>query len=166
MTIRTTGTALFLLLALAGCGSDDAESPAEAAPASALPAAASTAAASTAAASTAAAKPAPLGDYGYGAVNTDPPAATPAAAPDAGPTVVIENASFSPATLNVKPGTTVTVVNKDSSAHTFSSVSGPADFDSGRLGKDESAPVVFATVGSYEYKCNIHPAMTGTVTVG
>jgi plastocyanin len=82
-----------------------------------------------------------------------------------GSTVTIKDFEFTPATLNVKAGTTVTVTNSGSTTHTFTSVSGPAPFDTDRLDQAASAQVKFDKAGTYDYHCKIHSQMTGTVVV-
>jgi len=84
----------------------------------------------------------------------------------AGHTVTIQNFAFSPATLSVAPGTTITVVNKDSTTHTLTSTSSPAAFNTGDI--DGGATVTFkapSKAGSYAYICTIHTFMHGTLTV-
>jgi plastocyanin len=78
-------------------------------------------------------------------------------------TVTIQNMAFSPSTLNVKVGTTVTWINKDSTTHNVVSDSGL--FESGDLTNGMSYNYTFNKVGSYPYHCSIHPSMTGTVVV-
>jgi plastocyanin len=57
------------------------------------------------------------------------------------------------------------VTNNDGVTHTFTSVSGPAAFNSGQLGKGASASVTFTKAGGYSYHCSIHTSMTGSITV-
>jgi amicyanin len=77
--------------------------------------------------------------------------------------VVIENYLYSPETLTVKAGTTVTWTNKDSVSHTVTTKA--TLFDSGLLGKDKSYSYTFTQKGSYEYYCIPHPYMVGKVIV-
>lgn len=78
--------------------------------------------------------------------------------------VTIESYSFSPASITVKAGTTVTWTNKDSVSHTVAAdqSAGPS---SSLLARGQSYSYTFATAGSYPYHCGIHPGMKGTVTV-
>jgi len=78
-------------------------------------------------------------------------------------TVNIQNMAFSPSTLNVKVGTTVTWVNKDSTAHDV--VSDTGLFNSGNLNNGQSYSYTFNQAGSFPYHCGIHPSMTGTIVV-
>lgn len=78
--------------------------------------------------------------------------------------VEIKNFSFSPATLTVRKGTTVTWTNQDSVKHNvFSATDGGPQGP--LLGKDESYSFTFEKVGTFSYICQPHPNMKGTVTV-
>ena len=78
-------------------------------------------------------------------------------------TVSIKNFAFNPANATVAPGTTVTWVNNDQTAHTVTANNGA--FDSGTLQPGKSYSFKFDKAGTYAYHCNIHPYMTATVTV-
>jgi plastocyanin len=92
------------------------------------------------------------------------PASSPPPAP--GPNEVnIYNYAFSPSTLTVAAGTTVTWKNYDSVAHTVESVSGAPSFLSGDLADGATYSVTFSTPGTYKYICSIHITMSGTVVV-
>ncbi|MBS1521526.1 MAG: cupredoxin family copper-binding protein [Bacteroidetes bacterium] len=79
--------------------------------------------------------------------------------------VSIENFAFSPATVHVKVGGTVTWTNKDSTPHTATDLNG--SFDSGSLATDKTFTQTFATAGTYTYHCTIHSMMpNATVVVG
>jgi plastocyanin len=79
-------------------------------------------------------------------------------------TIVIKNFSFSPSSVTVSRGATVTVTNKDQVAHTVTSSS--AGFDTGDIQAGQSktftAPM---KAGKYAYICSIHQYMTGTLIV-
>ena len=108
-----------------------------------------------------------------------PPAGTPpssnASAPQppaqASPsTVTIENFAFSPSTITVKVGATVTWLNKDSAPHQIASNPHPAHTDlpglfSGILSNGQSYSFTFNQTGAFGYHCHVHPSMTGTVVV-
>lgn len=79
--------------------------------------------------------------------------------------VVIQGNKFTPSQITVSKGTTVTWVNKDSYAHTVTSTSQPAVFDSGNLGANQSFSFKFDSTGTFAYYCKIHPSMTGSVVV-
>jgi plastocyanin len=72
--------------------------------------------------------------------------------------------SYSPGTLAVKVGATVTWVNKDTVTHTVTS-QGRSLFDSGNLPTGATFSFRFTQIGTYPYYCTIHPWMKGTVVV-
>jgi plastocyanin len=97
-----------------------------------------------------------------------PPAGTSMAvsgqdAPVATDTVAIQNFAFSPATVTIKAGTTLTWTNRDQDPHTVTAMSGP--FHSPTLNTGQSFRYTFTTPGRFEYLCTIHPFMTATVVV-
>jgi plastocyanin len=71
--------------------------------------------------------------------------------------------SFSPNPIEVKVGETVTWINDDSGRHTLTSKDGV--FDSGMMGKGQSFSFTFDKAGEYQYFCEPHPNMVGTVVV-
>ncbi|WP_232295099.1 cupredoxin domain-containing protein [Parafrankia sp. EUN1f] len=77
--------------------------------------------------------------------------------------MTIENFAFSPKTPTFKVGQTITVVNNDSAPHTWTSEAG--GFDTGKLEKGQRATVTLSKAGTFTVICQIHPSMTGTVTV-
>ena len=77
--------------------------------------------------------------------------------------VKIDNFSFSPATLQIKAGTTVTWTNADDIPHTV--VSGDKIFKSKALDTDEKFSFTFDKPGTYPYFCSLHPKMTAKVVV-
>jgi amicyanin len=82
--------------------------------------------------------------------------------------VVIVDYAFRPANIRVKAGTTVHWVNMDGVDHTVSfGVHGDhaGAVDSGMMGHMGTFAYTFADPGTYEYHCNPHPYMTGTVVV-
>jgi plastocyanin len=79
-------------------------------------------------------------------------------------TITIENFSFSPGKLTVKPGQKVKVKNEDAVTHTLTSTTkkfDTGDIEAGRT-KTFTAP---KKAGRYPYLCMIHQYMTGTLTV-
>ena len=86
-----------------------------------------------------------------------------ATAADAGPQVIIDNYAFSPASLTVKVGTTVTWINQDDDAHTVDSTQGK--FKSGTMNKGGRFEFRFTEAGEYPFFCRFHPKMTGKVIV-
>lgn len=79
-------------------------------------------------------------------------------------TVTIDNFSFTPASLTVKAGTTVTWTNKDDIPHGVAATNN-AFKKSAALDTDESFSFTFATPGTYQYFCYLHPKMVGTIVV-
>jgi len=77
--------------------------------------------------------------------------------------VVIENFSFVPATLTVKPGTKVTWVNRDDVPHTATDTD--KRFNSKTLDTDDQFDFTFSEPGTYNYFCALHPKMTGQIIV-
>lgn len=77
--------------------------------------------------------------------------------------ITIENDAFSPATVTVRRGTTVTWLNNDDEAHTATASN--RTFDSGDLARGQKYSFTFATAGTFAYTCTIHPFMRGTIIV-
>lgn len=77
--------------------------------------------------------------------------------------VTISSFAFQPANLTIAAGDTVTFVNKDGAPHTATE-KGRA-FDTGRLARNAQSTLTFASAGSFDYFCAIHPRMKGKITV-
>jgi plastocyanin len=97
-----------------------------------------------------------------------PEAETPAAAPTAyaakaqGATSVnMGDNFFSPATITIGVGDTVTWSNSGQVDHTATG----SGFDTGTVAPSASASHTFATAGTFSYVCALHSDMTGTVQV-
>jgi plastocyanin len=60
---------------------------------------------------------------------------------------------------------TVEWTNKDTNAHTVTSLSGPTSFNSGILSSGATFVEIFSQPGKYVYHCQLHSWMMGTVTV-
>jgi len=99
--------------------------------------------------------------YSYGSSPTSP--SPPAAAPPN--TVVMSGMTFSPATITVTVGTTVTWKNTDGIAHTSTSDTGV--WDTGNIPAGVSKTTTFNTAGTFPYQCTYHATMgmRGTVIV-
>ena len=80
-----------------------------------------------------------------------------------GNSVTMANFAFSPATLNVPVGTTVTWTNNDGTTHTVTSDTGV--FNSGDISPNATFSYTFNNTGTFTYHCSIHPYMQGTVIV-
>jgi plastocyanin len=85
------------------------------------------------------------------------------AAPVSGNQVNIDGFAFVPATLTVSAGTTVTWTNHDEEPHTVAASDG--SFHSPGMGTGATFSHTFATSGTFDYVCSIHPMMHGTVVV-
>jgi plastocyanin len=110
-----------------------------------------------------------LACFSAGCYSTPAPAPTAVATPApaaGGNTITIKNFAFSPATLTVPAGTTVTWTNTDSAPHRMvSDDSAPVAFSTPSISTGESAPITFTMGGTYPYHCSIHPSMKGTIVV-
>ena len=78
--------------------------------------------------------------------------------------VSIDNFTFTPQTLTVKAGTTVTWTNKDDIPHGIASDNN-AFRRSKALDTGDKFAFTFTTPGTYKYFCYVHPHMTGTILV-
>jgi plastocyanin len=74
--------------------------------------------------------------------------------------VKIEEFKFPP-TTTVRAGGSIVFLNRDKAPHTAEAET----FDSGRLDRGESKRIKFDEPGTYEYFCDFHRFMTGTVEV-
>jgi plastocyanin len=77
--------------------------------------------------------------------------------------VDIDQFTFTPQRITVKPGTTVTWTNDDDDSHTVASSS--KLFKSKALDTGDKFSFTFTTPGTYAYICSVHPYMTGAVVV-
>ncbi|MGO9934485.1 MAG: cupredoxin domain-containing protein [Steroidobacteraceae bacterium] len=79
------------------------------------------------------------------------------------PKIVVKDFMFTPMSLTVKAGSTVTWVNMDDEPHTV--VSNTQLFRSGALDTKETFSFKFPEPGTYHFTCSIHPRMVGTIVV-
>ena len=70
--------------------------------------------------------------------------------------------SFSPSSVTVAVGATVTWTNHDVTSHTTTSSSG---LWNGSLTPGGTFSRAFPTAGTFDFKCPIHPTMSGTIIV-
>ncbi len=77
--------------------------------------------------------------------------------------VKIDNFTFVPQRVTVKPGTTVTWVNDDDIPHAIAATG--KEFRSKVLDTNDKYSFTFTTAGTFEYFCSLHPHMTGTIVV-
>lgn len=105
-----------------------------------------------------------VGILHIGSLRAEDTAATPAvpAAAD-GMVVKIENFTFNPAELTVKPGTVVTFLNADDIPHSV--VEKDKKFKSKPLDTGDKFTMTFADAGEFSYFCGFHPHMVGKVIV-
>jgi len=80
-----------------------------------------------------------------------------------GPAVVMTDFAFTPQSITIPVGSTVTWRNDGPSAHT--ATAGDTSFSTGILKKGQSRTATFNQIGSFDYICTLHPQMTGTVLV-
>jgi plastocyanin len=82
------------------------------------------------------------------------------------PTVQIENFQFSPNTLTVPVGGSVTWINHDGDIHSIAADDGdPQTFKSSGLDTDDKFSFTFTKPGTYTYHCGLHPHMTAKIIV-
>lgn len=79
--------------------------------------------------------------------------------------VAMKGYAFSPASLSVPAGSTVTWTNYDTAPHDVKTTSGPLSIHSPMLNKGQSWSFTFTTAGAYGYVCTVHPDMTAGITV-
>lgn len=77
--------------------------------------------------------------------------------------VIIKNFMFSPMSLTVKAGTTVTWKNLDGEPHVV--VNDAGVFRSAALDQNDTYQFKFDKPGVYKVFCSIHPYMKATITV-
>lgn len=79
-------------------------------------------------------------------------------------TVTIKGGVYSPNPVMVKVGQSVNWLNSDTIAHTATD---PGVFDTGSIAPTSAAdaPVLFSTVGTYNYHCTIHPNENASIIV-
>ncbi|MFG3037183.1 cupredoxin domain-containing protein [Streptomyces sp. NPDC048330] len=100
-----------------------------------------------------------------GPAPASPSPSTPSATSVSEERIDIKDFRFAPADLVVAPGARVFVVNEDSAPHTVTAEDANA-FGTGTFeGGQTAAFTAPLTAGTYRYVCDIHPSMTGTLTV-
>jgi plastocyanin len=77
-------------------------------------------------------------------------------------TVTAEAVQFTPQTIAIKAGDSVTWVNKDPFPHNVKTGSGP---ESPAIQAGASWTGTFSTPGDYPYTCTLHPTMKGVLQV-
>jgi LPXTG-motif cell wall-anchored protein len=87
----------------------------------------------------------------------------PSAKASSSATVTISDFKFTPSTVTVNEGDTVTFNNDGPTVHTATADDG--SFDTGSLRKGESGSATFTSAGTVTYYCQPHPFMKGKVVV-
>ncbi|MBB1245243.1 cupredoxin domain-containing protein [Streptomyces durbertensis] len=106
-----------------------------------------------------------LAGCGNGGDTGPTPGDTPTATAEDAVTLTIQNFAYEPADLEVSPGQEVTVINRDTVAHTVTSTE-DGEFDTGSIASGESGTFTAPSeTGSHPYTCSLHPNMRGTLTV-
>ncbi|MDH3385954.1 MAG: plastocyanin/azurin family copper-binding protein [Nitrosopumilus sp.] len=72
---------------------------------------------------------------------------------------------YVPSSISISLSETVTWTNEDDTEHTVTSIS-DGIFNSGLFGTSQSFSHKFTADGTYQYFCQLHPWMTGTVIAG
>jgi len=85
------------------------------------------------------------------------------AAQDVTDVITIDNFTFTPPELTVAVGRTVKWVNHDDIPHTVANKD--KAFRSQALDTDDSFSNTFASAGTFDYFCGLHPHMVGKVIV-
>lgn len=101
-----------------------------------------------------------------GAAGEPPPAAPPTTEPPpvtASGDVRIADFSFSPRSITITAGDSLTFVNTGAARHSATAKDG--SFDTGLLSRGATSRRTFRNAGTFSYFCTIHPSMTGTVLV-
>ena len=80
-------------------------------------------------------------------------------------TVSIKSYAFTPATVTIAVGGTVTWINQDDDPHTVKSVEPDATLKSAALDTNDKYSQTFTKPGVYKYFCTLHPHMQGEIIV-
>ncbi len=78
-------------------------------------------------------------------------------------TITIKDFSYSSGNLEVPVGARLTWTNRDSAPH--SATANDGSWDTGVLSKGKSASLTFASVGTFDYFCTLHPNMKARLVV-
>jgi plastocyanin len=77
-------------------------------------------------------------------------------------TVTVKDFAFQPKMVTIRVGDMVTWANVDTATHTVTS---NGNWDTGGFAPGMSRSITFGTAGTYQYFCNLHSIMFGTVVV-
>jgi len=78
--------------------------------------------------------------------------------------VFIQGMAFTPSTITVSAGTTITWTNKDGVTHNVTSNTAGL-FSSGPINPNKTFSKLFSTPGTFGYTCTLHAGMNGSVVV-
>jgi plastocyanin len=95
---------------------------------------------------------------------SDRPSTGPQPPGDGATEVAIRNFAYAPPALTVVTGTAVSWTNEDEAPHTVTADDGES-FESTLLDQGGTYQLAAPAPGTYEYHCEVHPFMTGTLTV-
>ncbi len=107
-------------------------------------------------------------DSGGGGTKTKPQAKPKSGGGAKSASVSLKNIQFSPKTLSVAKGATVTWTNDDSVNHDVTKTGGPGpkfSSGSGNMAQGDTYKQTLTTPGTIQYVCTVHPGMAGTITV-
>jgi plastocyanin len=79
--------------------------------------------------------------------------------------VTMSNFAFTPSTVTISAGCSVTWTNAVTTKHTSTRTATPEPWDSELLSQNQTFTRVFSSAGTFSYVCRIHPSMTGTIVV-
>ena len=106
---------------------------------------------------------------GCGSSNSSSTPASPSTPTVTGPSVsivagasLLTSTAYSPGSLTVARGSSVTFVNNDNTSHTATA---SGQFDTGLINPGSSKTVTLSSAGTVTYRCTIHPNMLGTIVV-
>jgi plastocyanin len=90
---------------------------------------------------------------------------TPGFSVASGQSVTMAHYAFSPSSVTVHVGDSVTWTNQDQAPHDATTTSAPVSFRSPTLSTGQSWTYTFRQPGQYNYYCSIHPDMRAVVVV-
>lgn len=101
---------------------------------------------------------------------TQTPASTQSAAPSASSLVTITASGFSPKSITVKLGDTITWTNSDNASHTVNSDPHPTHtlypfLNLGQITSGKKKSVTISKIGTYTYHDHLNPSLTGAIAV-
>jgi hypothetical protein len=85
--------------------------------------------------------------------------------PPPGPTIVVRDFAFDPASPSITRGARVTWRFDGPSSHTATDATGMTLYNSGSRAAGTTFAFTFTSAGRYPYRCTIHSGMTGTISV-